>query len=68
MSLKAVHIVFLVLSTCIAAGFGVWATLRYNTGNELFYAIAAVCAFTTAAALPVYGARFLRKVRELSRP
>ena len=67
MSLKALHIAFLVLSTTLALGFAIWATVQFNEHGTPFYVIAAAISYASAVALPIYGARFLRKIRSLAR-
>ncbi len=58
MSLKVFHIVFIAASALLSLGFGAWALAD---GGALSIAAAAV-AFSLAAALAVYGRRFLKKV------
>lgn len=57
MSLKAFHIVFIVVSTLLAFSVGVWA-VRGQAG-----AAAAVLGFGAAAALVCYGVWFWRKIK-----
>ena len=58
MSLRAFHILFIVLSIVLAAGCAWWAF-----ANDIFpFAIASVI---VAAGLIIYGAFFLRKTRKL---
>ena len=58
MSLKAFHIVFIVLSVAITAGFGVWA-LQHPAykGWGIACLLAAVC-------LVIYGVAFLQKLKK----
>lgn len=66
MSLKAFHIVFIVLSVALTLGFGVWAfTMGASgveaTGNRIWGVISFVC----CAGLLVYGICFFRKLTQL---
>jgi hypothetical protein len=58
MSLKAVHLLFIVLSTLLSAGMGWWAWGRYPL---MAYACAVV-----AVALAVYGVWFVKKLKDVS--
>lgn len=66
MSLKAFHVVFVVLSVLCALGFGAWSIaeyLRTGSGGTLALGIAG---FVAAAALVWYGFWFLRKLKGVS--
>jgi len=66
MSLKAFHVVFVVLSTLCALGFGVWSVadyMRTGSGGTLALGIAG---FAAAVALVWYGFWFLRKLKGVS--
>jgi len=63
MSLKAVHIAFIVCATLLAAGFGVWALERPEGGG---YRVIAGLSFAVAASLVVYGVWFVKKLRGVS--
>ena len=54
MSLKSVHVLFIVLATAMTVVFGMWSLRSYSTP-------AAVAAFVIAAALAGYGTWFVRK-------
>ena len=58
MSLKAFHIVFIVMSVAITAGFGVWA-LTTDPG----YPGWGIACLVAAGALVVYGVVFLQKLK-----
>lgn len=65
MSLKAVHIFFILLSITLAAGFGAWAVRNYQaTGNGVNLMLG-IASFVSAAALLVYLVWFLFKMRRL---
>ena len=59
MSLKSVHILFIVLATVMNVIFGVWSLRSYST-------VAAVVSFVIAAALIVYGIWFVGKSKGMS--
>lgn len=59
MSLKAFHILFIVLSILLSAACAVWA---FVNGVEMIFGIA--CA-GVAVALIIYGFAFLRKARRI---
>ncbi|MFO1500722.1 MAG: hypothetical protein U1G07_20445 [Verrucomicrobiota bacterium] len=67
MSLKAFHIVFVVASTLLAFGFGLWAIQQYRIGDgspgELALGIGSV---TVGFVLICYGRYFLRKLKHIS--
>ena len=67
MSLKAFHIVFVMVSTLLAAGFGFWC-IRQSQGSdgstgELALGIGSL---VMAALLIWYGGYFLRKLKHIS--
>jgi len=67
MSLKAFHVVFIVASILLAAGFGVWSFLNYRsprgTASDLVIAIASG---VVALALVGYEIYFLKKLKNVS--
>lgn len=65
MSLKAFHIVFVVFSTLLAIGVGVYCVWVDMVVGEPIYRTGAVCAFIAAVALVVYGVWFFRKMKRL---
>jgi hypothetical protein len=66
MSLKAFHVFFVVVSTLLALGFGVWSVSEYaRTGNGGTLALG-IAGFVAAAALVWYGIWFLRKLKGVS--
>jgi hypothetical protein len=64
MSLKAVHLVFVLCATLLAAGFGVWAVERPGGGGA--YLALGVISFAVAAGLVIYGVWFLKKLKGVS--
>jgi multidrug transporter EmrE-like cation transporter len=66
MSLKAIHIVFIIASMLLCVGFGAWAVDQYSHEHgtaELCYAIGSGVVFVTLA---VYGWYFLKKLKKIS--
>ena len=66
MSLKAFHIFFIVLSTALAVGFGVWATRDFAQSGSWVHLALGVGSFLGSVALVCYGAWFLRKLKHVS--
>lgn len=63
MSLKAIHILFIVLSILLALGFGGWcmkSNLEQSNGTHVAFGL---LSFAAAVGLMVYGAWFLRKLK-----
>ena len=65
MSLKAFHIVFIVFSTLLAIGTGVWCVWVNLVESAPIYLAGAVASFICAVALIVYGVWFYRKMKRL---
>ncbi len=65
MSLKGFHIVFIIFSTLLAFGCGVWCLWVNSFGPENSYLAGAVLSFLAAVALIVYGCWFWRKMKRL---
>ena len=65
MSLRGIHIVFIVFSTLLALGAGGWCIwVDLVEGAPVFLA-GAVCSFVAAIVLIVYGVWFYRKMKRL---
>ncbi len=66
MSLKTFHIVFIILSALLLCGMTAWLIVGgLRTGNALSIS-GGVLSLVCAAALVVYGVRFLRNFRHVS--
>ena len=66
MSLKAFHIIFVVLTTLTALGVGVWELRQYFEAGHtrgLWYSLVA---FAVAVGLVMYGRYVLKKLRGIS--
>ncbi len=66
MSLKAFHIFFIILSTALAVGFGVWAARDFAQSGSWVHLSLGVGSFVASVVLTVYGVWFLRKLKHVS--
>ncbi len=66
MSLKAFHIVFIILSTALAVGLGVWATRDFTQSGSWVHLCLGVGSFIGSIVLVYYGVWFLRKLKHES--
>lgn len=67
MSLKAFHIVFVVASTVLAVGFGVWCIQAYRAGEGAAASLGmGIASLVLAIVLIWYGRYVLRKLRHIS--
>jgi hypothetical protein len=67
MSLKAFHVVFIIASTLLAAGFGVWAIRESVAGQGSGIDLAlGIASLLLVVALIWYGKFFLRKLKHIS--
>ena len=65
MSLKAVHVFFVIVATLIAGGFGVWAIQQYTTTGSSGDLLLTILAVSAAISLPIYGVWFLKKMKKV---
>ena len=65
MSLKAFHIVFIIFSTLLALGVGLWCVWVDLVEGAPIYLAGAIASFVAAIALMVYGVWFYRKMKRL---
>ena len=65
MSLKAFHIVFILFSTLLALGTGVWCVWVNLVEGVPIYLAGAIASFAAAIALIIYGVWFYRKMKRL---
>ena len=65
MSLKAFHIVFIIVSTLLALGTGVWCLWVNLVVGAPIYVAGAAASFLVAILLMVYGFWFYRKMKRL---
>lgn len=66
MSLKAFHIVFILVSAMLCIGLGAWSISRFRQtqSNEFIWGV--VCSFVGLVCLLIYGKWFLHKLRGVS--
>ena len=65
MSIKGFHIVFIIFSTLLALGVGLWCVWVDLTLGEPVYLAGAIASFVSAVVLIVYGVLFYRKMKRL---
>lgn len=66
MSLKAFHVVFVVVCTVFTVGFGIWAIRLYRSEGDVSAMVCGVLSLCGAVSLIVYGRWFLRKLKNVS--
>jgi len=66
-SLKAFHILFIVLSILLAFAFGVWGLRAYSIQGESVYRNLGLISLGAGAGLVFYGVWFLRKTKGIGR-
>ena len=66
MSLKAFHIFFIVASTLLCVGVGVWATQDFARSGSWVQLAFGVGSFIGGILLACYGVCFLRKLKGVS--
>lgn len=66
MGLKAFHVFFIVASTLLCVGFGLWAVAAYLAQGRAGWLVLGVASFIGAAVLVCYGLWFLRKLKDVS--
>jgi hypothetical protein len=66
MSLRAFHILFIVLSVMLTAFFAAWAGGQYEAAHNAGYIVVAAAALGSGVGLCVYMTKFVRKTRRMS--
>lgn len=66
MSLKAFHVVFIVLSLILSIGMAVYSFSQISNGASPMYWVYGIVASVGTVALLVYGKYFLKKLRHIS--
>jgi hypothetical protein len=64
-SLKAFHVLFILLSIVLSGGFGCWSLERHSATREILYLFFAGMSFSGAVLLIVYLIWFLSKMRSV---
>ena len=65
MSLKAFHIVFIIVSTLVAVAFGAWAIRDFATSGSGLNLALGLASLLGSIALVRYGVWFLRKMKNV---
>ncbi|MCZ6508488.1 MAG: hypothetical protein O7A04_10640 [Acidobacteria bacterium] len=65
MSLRAFHIVFIIVSIALSLVVAAWGIREFIVGGVISALLVGVAAMLTGTALVVYGTRFFRKLQEL---
>lgn len=66
MTLKAFHVVFVLIATLTTGGFGVWSLMAHQDRGEMNLLILGVFSLGLTVALLVYGNWFLKKMKDVS--
>jgi len=66
MSLKAFHIVFVIVTTLTALFCGAWLCYEYSSSKDLSQLLGGLLSFVAAAGLVWYGKVVLRKLKHIS--
>ena len=66
MSLKAFHIIFVIVSTLLTISVGLWAISQYRSTGSLSMLWFGMGSFAGTIALGVYGRYFLKKLKHIS--
>lgn len=66
MSLKALHIVFIIASVLMSVGFAGWCGYYFFNYGEIPMLIMGVLSLLTGVVLVVYGKRFLQKLKHVN--
>ena len=66
MSLKAIHVVFIVVATLFTTGFGVWSIDYFLDRREAVFLMLGVLSLVGSLALVGYGGWFLKKMKDVS--
>jgi len=65
MSLRAFHIVFIILSTLLSFGFAKWSYGNYLVQKDTTDMVLAISGGVAGVALIIYGIWFLKKMRKI---
>lgn len=66
MSLKAFHVLFVIVSMVLAGGFAVWAIRQYRIVGDVGLLVGGVISGLIFIAIGIYGRWFLRKLKDES--
>ena len=66
MSLKAFHIVFIIISILLGFGMGTWGFVQYYSGNGASWLLFGGGFLAGGIGLIIYSRRILRKLKDIS--
>ena len=66
MSLKAFHVFFVVVSTLLAVGFGLWAISDFRSNGDVASLVCGIGSLIGGVGLVGYGRWFMRKLKDVS--
>jgi hypothetical protein len=64
-SLRAFHLLFIILSVVLAAFLAAWAVGQYQMSSDVVYLAASAASLAGAGMLVMYAAAFRRKTRSM---
>ena len=65
MSLKAFHILFIIVSVLLSFGFGVWGIYTHLSFGNVTFLIMGIVSFVIGIALIIYGINFMKKLKHI---
>ncbi len=66
MSLKAFHLVFVLVSILFTLTFGVWAVINYNTSEKVGELVLGIVSLVGTFVMSIYLFYFLKKFKHIS--
>jgi len=66
MSLKTFHIIFIIASTLLAFGFGVWELKQYSAEKLILDLVFGIASLVAGVGLIVYGRYVFKKLKNIS--
>lgn len=66
MSLKAFHVLFIVVSILLALGFGIWELVAYRESEAVLDLVLGIASLVAGVGLVFYLRAVLRKLRNVS--
>ncbi|MAH75635.1 MAG: hypothetical protein CBC62_05430 [Opitutia bacterium TMED102] len=66
MSLKAFHLVFIILSILFSFVFGIWAVINYGSSDKVAELILGIISLIGSVAMTIYLFFFLKKFKHVS--
>jgi len=66
MSLKAFHLIFIVLSILFSLVFGIWAVVNYSSSDKMEELILGIISLLGSVGMSIYLYFFLKKFKHIS--